>query len=64
MSSLYWHTTPVKVKGTGPMGLWLELQDGSTELVPSSGKPFSECVSDKPRDVDGECKRCGFGGVA
>lgn len=49
---LYWHASPCKLKGLGPMGAWV-IYNGQTELAQR------ECLSDKPSDPgDLGCHRC------
>ena len=55
---LFFHWHPCKLKGAGSTGLWVELVDGSTALVPSDGKKQT-CLGAKPQDVS-PCDRCGW----
>ena len=60
---VFYHWTPAKLKGIGPMGWWMELYDGSTALVPNvGGRPLSECVGPNPIDKPNPCPRCGWVG--
>jgi hypothetical protein len=49
---LFWHASPVIIKGLGPMGCWV-IHNGTTELAQRT------CLSDQPSDP-GECDKCGW----
>jgi hypothetical protein len=52
--SLFWHASPVSLRGSGPMGWWITY-NGRTELAQR------ECLAATPRDPgDDGCSRCSW----